>query len=390
MALSNRTLAGMRQSSWIRQMFEAGDKLKKKLGPDNVFDLSLGNPVTEPPALVAEALLKLAEKPLPGMHRYMPNAGYTHTRNAVAGALSRELGMAFGGEDIVMTCGAAGAINVALKAILEPGEEVVLLCPYFPEYISYVENHGGAVRKIPAGKHFVPEPDCLENSIGAGTRVVIINSPNNPTGIMYDDSFLAVLSKALIRKSREYGRPIYLISDEPYRRILYDGIDYASPVKHYANSIIASSFSKDLALPGERIGYLAVNPVMEGKTEMLNGFIYCNRILGFVNAPAMMQHLVSNLLQVSVSIDGYQRKRDFLYHGLQSLGFNVIKPAGAFYMFPQIGDGDDIGFVGKLMDYGVLAVPGSGFGAPGYIRLSYCVEDEVLEGALRGIKKAVG
>jgi len=388
--LSNRTLAGMKQSSWIRQMFEAGEKLKARLGPGNVYDLSLGNPVTEPPEPVAEALLKLVEKPLPGMHRYMPNAGYPHVRTAVAGALSRELGMAFNGDDIIMTCGAAGAINVALKAIVEPGEEVVVLCPYFPEYVSYIENHGGVAVKVPSGAQFVPEPDRLENLIGPRTRAVIVNSPNNPTGIMYDDSFLAALGSVLTRKSREYGRPVYLISDEPYRKILYDGLDFASPLKHYGDSIVASSFSKDLALPGERIGYLAVNPVMEGKAQLVNGFIYCNRILGFVNAPALMQHLVGSLQAVSVSTAGYQRKRDILYQGLVGLGFDVVKPAGAFYMFPGIADGDDVGFVGKLMNLGVLAVPGSGFGAPGYIRLSYCVEDETLEGALRGLKKALG
>lgn len=390
MTLSNRTLAGMSQSSWIRQMFETGERLKEKLGPANVYDLSLGNPVAEPPPAVAAALRNLVENPLPGMHRYMPNAGYAHTRKAVAAALNRELGMAFEGGDIIMTCGAAGAINVALKAILEPGEEVIVMCPYFPEYVSYIENHGGVARRIPAGNCFIPELQHLETSISAGTRAVIINSPNNPTGIVYGDGFLADLGALLTRKSREYNRPVYLISDEPYRRIMYDGLDFASPLKHYGYSVIASSFSKDLALPGERIGYLAVNPAMEDKAQTVDGFIYCNRVLGFVNAPALMQHLVSGLQPVSVSAASYQRKRDYLYAGLVKLGFEVVKPAGAFYMFPQAPGGDDIGFTGKLMEYGVLAVPGSGFGSPGYFRLSYCVEDEVLEGALQGLRKALG
>jgi aspartate aminotransferase len=386
---SANILSGMNKDSWVRQMFEQGVKLKAKLGADKVFDLSLGNPVMEPPELFKQELVRLAHNPVPGMHRYMSNAGYMSTRQALAGNLAVEMGIAFVADDIVMTCGAAGALNVVLKTILEQGDEIIVICPYFAEYLNYIENHGGKPRIVSTDELFMPYLDEIEAAITARTRGIIINSPNNPTGVVYNDELLSGLARILEAKSDLYGRPIYIISDEPYRRIIYDGLKYVSPCKYYPYSIIASSFSKDLSLPGERIGYIAVNPAIKQKEVLLSGLVYANRILGFVNAPAIMQHLVSGLQGVTVPVDQYQCKRDYIYQGLVEAGYKVIKPQGAFYLFPRVLGKSDVVFVNWLMrKYNILAVPGVGFGLPGYMRLSYCVEDSVLEGALRGLQDA--
>ena len=368
-------------------MFEEGAELKRRYGEENVFDLSLGNPVMEPPARFNEELKKLVNQTPSGMHRYMPNAGYYRTRAAVAEQLSVETGLRFNREDIVMTCGAAGALNVVLKTILNPGDEVVIFAPYFPEYINYVENHGGVAKVLATGEGFIPRLDGLREAIGAKTRAVLINSPNNPTGILYSDDFIHNLGKLLGEKSAEYGAQIYLISDEPYRRIIYDGIKYPAIWPHYSPGIVVTSHSKDLALPGERIGYIAVNPACAHREELVAGFIYCNRILGYVNAPALMQHVVSGLQSVTVDIAEYQKKRDFLCENLTAFGFSLIKPQGAFYLFPRSPVPDDVAFVMELQKHLVLTVPGSGFGAPGYFRICYCVTDETLEGSLEGFRK---
>ncbi len=389
MPVSAKTLAGMQKSSWIRQMFEAGEKLKLKLGKDNVFDVSIGNPVAEPPPEFKQELIQIARKPVSGMHRYMPNSGYMHTRNAVAKHLSAEFGLNFGADDIIMTCGAAGALNIALKTVLNPGDEVIVISPYFPEYLSYIDNHSGRVIVVVTRPDFVPSIDELHMAIGPATRGVIINSPNNPTGIVYSDGFLNDLAQLLKNKSSRFGQPVYLISDEPYRRIIYDGAKYPAPVCHYTETLITSSYSKDLSLPGERIGYLAVNPNISDREELVAGMVYSNRILGFVNAPALMQYLVSGLQTARVSVDDYQRKRDYFYQALQTVGYEVLKPAGAFYMFPKTPVDDDVAFVKQLMEFGVLAVPGSGFGCPGYMRLSFCVDDKTIEGAITGLNKAI-
>ncbi len=377
----------MEEGSWIRRMFEEGIALKQRYGAENVFDLSLGNPVMEPPVEFAQELKRLAENPLPGMHGYMENAGYPETREAVAAQLAQETGIRLAGKDVIMTCGAAGAINVVLKTILNEGDEVILFVPWFVDYHNYVNNHGGVAKVIPTDEQFMPRLDVLEAGIGPKTKAVIINSPNNPTGVVYNEELIHGLGELLSAKGVQYGTDIFLISDEPYRRIIYDGLKYPSPLNHYPQSIIVTSHSKDLSLAGERIGYIALHPDCPQHEEMMNGFIFCNRTLGFINAPALMQHLVRRLQQATVSVADYQRKRDFLYGHLVDLGYAVIKPQGAFYMFPKSPLADDVAFVRELQQWQVLTVPGRGFGSPGYFRLAYCVEDRVLEGSLAGFRK---
>ncbi|MFA4836678.1 MAG: pyridoxal phosphate-dependent aminotransferase [Dehalococcoidia bacterium] len=388
MSISSKIKENMAQGSWIRRMFEEGTKLKQRYGAENVFDLSLGNPVMEPPAEFHRELKKLADHPLPGMHRYMENAGYPQTRDAIAKQLKDETGVGFDMSNIVMTCGAAGALNVVLKTILNPGEEVILFAPFFVEYINYVDNHGGVVKILPTDERFIPKLDTLEKAIGARTKAIIINSPNNPTGVVYGEDFLQRLGEALEKKEAQYGIQIYLISDEPYRKIIYDGIKYPSPFLHHAGTVVVTSHSKDLALPGERIGYIAVHPQCKDRDDLMAGLIYCNRILGFVNAPALMQHIVSRLQQVTVSVAEYQQKRDLLYENLTQMGYSLVKPQGAFYMFPKSPLEDDVAFVRELQQFKVLAVPGSGFGAPGYFRICYCVDDATIRGSLPGFQNA--
>lgn len=389
MPVSGKTLAGMKNSSWIRQMFEAGAILKQELGPENVFDMSIGNPVTEPPPEFIRQLAGITANPQPGMHRYMPNAGYPHAREAVARQLRTDYQLKIQVEDIVMTCGAAGAINVVLKTILNPGEEVIVFSPYFPEYLSYIDNHGGIPRIVGTGDNFMPDAGELSTVINTSTRAVIINSPNNPSGVMYSTGCLENLGCVLAEKSRQLGRVIYLISDEPYRRLIYDGLSYPPPIHFYSETIITHSFSKDLSLPGERIGYLALSPRASDCEQLRAGLVYSNRILGFVNAPALMQNVVAELQSVTVSVEEYQKKRDYIYAELAAAGYETVKPDGAFYLFPKTPVKDDVAFVKSLMQSGVLAVPGTGFGRAGHMRLSFCVEDRVIEGAVRGLKKAM-
>ncbi|MCJ7743387.1 MAG: pyridoxal phosphate-dependent aminotransferase, partial [Dehalococcoidales bacterium] len=373
MPISSRVQKSMEQGSWIRRMFEEGVSLKQRYGEERVFDLSLGNPVMEPPVEFQQELKKLVENPRPGMHRYMENAGYPETRAAVAEQLSLETDVNFTMNDIVMTCGAAGALNVVLKTILNPGEEVIIFAPYFPEYINYIDNHGGVAKILPTDEQFIPRLDALESAVGAKTKAVLINSPNNPSGAVYGEDFMRQLGGLLNKKSGE--RPIFLISDEAYRKIIYDGLTYPQVWSHHRHSIVVTSHSKDLALPGERIGYIAVHPDCTEKQALIDGLIYCNRILGFVNAPALMQHLVRQLQAVTVSVAAYQKKRDFLYERLTAMGYSMMKPQGTFYMFPKSPLEDDVAFVRELQQFRVLTVPGQGFGTPGYFRISYCVDD---------------
>ncbi|MFC1864212.1 pyridoxal phosphate-dependent aminotransferase [Chloroflexota bacterium] len=388
MSISDRVRKGMEHGSWIRRIFEEVANLKEQYGEENIFDLSLGNPVVEPPVEFRQELRRLAENPLPGMHRYMENAGYPETRAAVAAQLLLETGINFTMNDIIMTCGAGGALNVVLKTILNQGDEVIIFAPYFPEYIHYIDNHGGIAKVLPTDEQFIPRLDVLETAIGTKTKAVLINSPNNPSGAVYSEDFMHMLGELLNKKKTESGTPIFLISDEPYRKIVYDGRKCPHVWHHYRQSIVATSHSKDLAVPGERIGYIAVQPECSQREELLLGLVFCNRILGYVNAPALMQHIVRNLQNVSVSAVEYQKKRDFLYNHLNDMGYSVMKPQGAFYMFPKSLMEDDLAFVRELQQWRVLTVPGRGFGAPGHIRISYCVDDRTLEGSIDGFHKA--
>ena len=389
MPVSERVRRFMEQGSWIRRMFEEGMVLKQRHGAENVFDLSLGNPVMEPPAEFFEELRRIANNPTPGMHRYMPNAGYAETRGAVAEQLVRETGLAFTADEVLMTCGAGGALNVVLKSLLDPGDEVVIFAPYFVEYMFYADNHGGSCRSVPPDDRYYPDLAAFEKAITPRTRVVLVSSPNNPTGVLYDSGLLSRLAEIIAAKERQFGTEVFLVSDEPYRKILFDGLTYPHIFHHHVRSIVATSHSKDLALPGERIGYVAVHPEYEGRAELMDALNFCNRTLGFVNAPALMQHIVKALQSVTVDVSDYQAKRDFLYDRLTAMGYETVRPQGAFYMFPRSPIEDDAAFVDELKKHLVLVVPGRGFGLGGHFRISYCVDDRTLEGSMDGFRAAI-
>jgi len=374
-------------ASWIRKMFEEGEQMRKLYGSDKVYDFTLGNPDLEPPKAFKEELKKLALEPVPGMHRYMSNAGYPETRRAVAGVLAEQTGLAFDENHILMTCGAGGAMNVVLKALLDPGDEVIILSPFFVEYKFYIDNHGGVFKTVPTNSEFKPDLEAIGAAITPRTRAVIINTPNNPTGVVYDAGSLSGLGKLLAEKEKETGRAIFVISDEPYAKIVYDGIVLPSVFKHIKNSIVVTSHSKDLALPGERIGYVAVSPLINNVELLVEGLVFCNRTLGFVNAPALMQRLVTVLQHESVDIAGYQEKRDLLYENLTDMGFRMVKPQGAFYLFPESPVANELEFIKLALKYNILLVPGSGFGTPGYFRISYCIDKQVILNSLEAFKK---
>ena len=369
-------------------MFEVGIALKAQYGADQVFDLSLGNPIVEPPEQFRQELVRLAQSTAPGMHRYMPNAGYPETRQAVAETLAQETGLPFSLSEVVMACGAAGAANVVLRTTLNPGDEVIILAPYFGEYVYYIDNHNGVPVTVSTGQDFQLDLPAIEAAITSKTRGIIVNSPNNPSGAVYSGEQLEALAQLLRRKQAEHGSEIFLLSDEPYRRLIYDDLIYPQVFPHYENTIVVNSHAKDLGLPGERIGYIAVHPAYPQREELVDGLIFCTRTLGFVNAPALMQHVVRSLQGISVDVADYQRKRDYLYSQLTEMGYSVVKPQGAFYLFPRSPLADDGAFVDALQEWNVLTVPGKGFGTPGHFRISYCVEDWVLEGALKGFAAA--
>lgn len=383
MAIANKIAGYISRSSWIRKMFEEGERLRQEFGAENVYDFTLGNPDIEPPEAFHVALLQLAQNPLPGMHRYMNNAGYQETRSAVAGKLARDSGLPVTAGHIIMTCGAGGALNVALKTILNPGEEVVILAPYFVEYKFYIDNHGGVPVEVWTNRDtFRLDLAAIEAAITTKTRAIIINSPNNPTGVIYQAEELAALGELVKRAQARTGHQVYVISDEPYARLAYNGMHVPNIFPLIESSLIVTSHSKDLALPGERIGYLAANPRMATAMQFVEGAVFCNRTLGFVNAPALMQRLVAGLQDVSVDIESYQARRDLLCDKLAELGFSMVKPDGAFYLFPKSPLADDVEFVKMAQKHHILLVPGSGFGAPGYFRIAYCINQKLIERSL--------
>jgi aspartate aminotransferase len=382
MPISDRVKKNMSQGSWIRRMFEEGTLMKQKFGAENVFDLTLGNPVMEPPKEFNMVLRDMVNNPVPGMHRYMENAGFMETRDAVAKQLSIEAGMKFTGKDIVMTCGAAGALNTVFKTLLDPGDEVIVFAPFFAEFVNYIDNHDGVPVIVPTDENFIPRLEMLEKAITAKTRVVLTNSPNNPTGVMYSHEFWDKLGDLLEMKSKEIGRAIVHVNDEAYAALVFDGEVHNQVWKHYDQTITITSHSKDLALPGERIGYVAVNPNIDDHDDIVNGVIHCNRILGYVNAGALMQKVVAKLQSVTVSILEYQKKRDLLFNNLTEMGYSVVRPQGAFYLFPKSPLEDDVAFVNLCHDRRLLVVPGQGFGTPGFFRISYCTDDRTVEGSL--------
>jgi len=388
MPASHKVAAFIQNSSWIRRMFEEGARLKEEHGPGNVFDFSLGNPNIDPVRSVKDAIVQAAMDETSGIHGYMHNAGYPAVRAAIANKIQQDEGIAISEDMIVMTVGAGGAINVVLKTILNHGDEVIVPKPYFVEYVFYADNHGGKVVSVPTLENFGLDLAAIEAAINPETAAVLINCPNNPTGKVYSEPEIKRLGELLRQKSKEIGRPVVLISDEPYRGIVYDGAFVPSVFKAYRNSIICTSFSKDLALAGERLGYIAMNPQMEDAAEIMDGLVLCNRILGFVNAPGLMQRAVKNVLRDVVDVSVYKRRRDRLYKALTGFGYECVKPEGAFYLFPRTPIENDVEFVARLQEKLILTVPGTGFGGPGHFRIAYCVSDETIEGSLKGFEEA--
>ncbi|WP_321531904.1 pyridoxal phosphate-dependent aminotransferase [uncultured Desulfuromonas sp.] len=388
MAIANKIQTCITQSSWIRKMFEQGAQLRAKFGAENVYDFTIGNPSVEPPKAFHAALKELADNPQPGMHRYMSNAGYDDTRAAVAEAIASRCDQNVQGAQIVMTCGAGGALNVVLKTLLNPGEEVIILAPFFVEYTFYIDNHGGTSTMVPTlSDSFQIDLAAIEQAINKNTKAIIVNSPNNPTGVIYPADDLKALDALLKRKEQELGNQIYVISDEPYARLAYDGMEVPCIFDCIDNSVIVTSHSKDLALPGERIGYLAANPAMAGVDSFMEGAIFANRVLGFVNAPALVQRLITPLQHESVDIAAYEEKRDLFYTILTDLGFDVVKPQGGFYLFPKSPLEDDVAFIEMAQKYNILLVPGKGFGQPGYFRIAYCIDKQIIERSIPAWKQ---
>lgn len=378
----------IQRSSWIRKMFEEGARLKEAHGAENVFDFSLGNPNLDPVKSVKDSIVRAAMDETPGIHGYMHNAGYPAVRAAVAKRIREDEGIEIDENMIVMTVGAGGALNVALKTVLNPDDEVIVPKPYFVEYVFYADNHGGKVVPVPTLEDFSLDLAAIEEAVSPKTAAVLINCPNNPTGKVYSGAEIRSLGELLQRKSVEIGRPVVLISDEPYRGIVYDGVIVPSVLAAYRNSIVCTSFSKDLALAGERLGYVAMNPLMEDASLTMDGLVLCNRILGFVNAPGLMQRAVKDVLRDVVDVSVYKRRRDRLYDALTSFGYECVKPRGAFYFFPKAPIKDDVEFVARLQAKLILTVPGAGFGLPGHFRIAYCVSDKTIEGSLKGFEEA--
>jgi len=387
MSVSASIKSSIENSSWIRKMFEEGARLREKVGAENVYDFSLGNPDLEPPEEFYEELENLSKNRVKGIHGYMPNSGFTDVRAEMAKKVSMEHEKELGFESIVMTCGAAGGINVVLKTILDPGEEVILLKPYFAEYNFYITNHNGKPVHVDTNSDFSINVSNIKNAITDKTRAIIINNPNNPTGKIYEDHNLRELAE-VINDCTNGGRPVFIISDEPYREIVYDNKKVPPILAYFRNSFVVNSFSKSLSLPGERIGYIAVNPEIDDFQMIMSGLNLANRILGFVNAPALMQRIISKLNNSKVNIEAYRSRRDLLSESLKQAGYEFVKPEGAFYLFVKTPISDDIEFVRHLQKYNILVVPGSGFGGKGYFRISYCVSEDVIKKSIPGFKKA--
>ena len=389
MAVAERIRKMTEASSWVRKMFEEAAQLKRELGEDKVCDFTLGNPIEEPPPSFKEGLKKLASDPLPGMHRYMPNSGYPETRAFIAEQLRQETGLPFTEDHIVMSVGAAGGLNVLLKAILNEGEKVIVPSPFFVEFQFYIANHGGRIVLVDTRDDFSLDVEAIAQAIDEETRAILINSPNNPTGVVYSEEELRELGEVLKEKNRGREKPLYLISDDTYKTLVYNGRPPLNVFDFYEATVSVFSYSKSLNIPGERIGYVAINPLFSGAGELMDALTFTTRILGFVNAPALMQRLIPLAGYDQVEIKNYQRKRDLLYEALMEFGYEVVKPGGAFYMFPKTPIEDDVAFVADLQrNFHILTVPGRGFGRGGHFRISYCVEMEVIERSLEGFREA--
>jgi aspartate aminotransferase len=394
MAIARHIGQTVASSSFIRKMFETGLRLKAEHGAERVSDFSLGNPSLPPPPDFTRALHQLSASDFAGKHAYMPNAGYPDVRAAVAAWVGKAQGVALDAGQIVMSCGAGGGLNVVFKTLLNPGDEVLASLPCFMEYDFYAKNHGGSLKTVPCKQDFDLDLEAIAAAITPRTAIVIINSPNNPSGAIYPEASLRGLVEVLRAAAKRTGRTVYLVADEPYRAISY-GRPVAPLMAVYEHSVVVSSFSKELSIPGERIGWIAVNPAAEDAAALVDGATVCTRILGYVNAPALMQKAVAQCLGATADVEAYRKKRDLLCPALKAMGYELVEPAGTFYLFPKApgkpganGLADDLVFVERLKEHLVLAVPGSGFGMPGYFRIAYCVDDAVISRALPGFAAA--
>lgn len=376
------------QEGWTRKMFEAGIRMRKEFGPENVYDFSLGNPDTEPPPELRARLVDRLTSPTPGMHRYMPNSGYEDVRAEIAAYLAERTGLPFTPLHVFMTVGCAGGLNILFKAILNPGDEVIVPGPFFFEFKNYVENFGAFLKVVDTREDFQLDMGAIERALNPRTRAVLINSPNNPTGAVYTEESLKELADLLFRERRK-GREIYLVADEAYRKIVYTKAPLPDLFGIYDLVVAATSHSKDLAVPGERIGYLSVSPRIGEAGLLVSGLTIATRCLGFVNAPALFQRAVAGLQRTSVSIEDYRKKRDLFHDTLMEAGFDCVKPQGAFYLFPKSPLADEIEFVLKMQEEErILLVPGQGFGKPGYFRIAFCVPMETILKARPGFLRA--
>jgi aspartate aminotransferase len=372
----------MEHASWIRRMFEEGIRLRQERGAENVFDFTLGNPDVEPPEAVIAALRRVAAGNRPRSHGYMPNAGFPAVRQVMARRLAESTGLGFTEDDVLMTVGAAGAINTLLKSILDPGDEVIVLNPYFPEYRFYIENHAGRVVPVETDERFQPDVARIAAAITPRTRAIILNSPNNPTGAIYPEGVLRELN-AIVRD------PVIVISDEPYRPIVFDQIEQPETLRLIERSALAWSWSKAMAVAGERIGYLALSPRLRELAQLRGACTFTNRILGYINAPAIWQWVVAEVPGATVDVAQYQAKRDRLCDALTAMGYDAPRPQGSYYCFPRTPIADDVAFIRRLQKEGILAVPGSGFGRGGFMRLSLTIGREDLERSLPGFERAL-
>jgi len=385
MIVSETVNRQIESASWIRRMFEEGIRMKEERGAENIFDFTLGNPTENPPEEVQAALRKLAEKNAPGTHSYMPNAGFPDVRRNLAETLKRDTGIPFTENHILMTVGCAGAMNTIFKALLNPGDEVIVPMPFFPDYQFYIANFSGKMVPVETDENFELDIAAIESKITPKTRAIILNSPNNPTGAIYAEDLLQELERVLQRADH----PIVVISDEPYKSFVFDGAKCPEMVSIISNCIIATSWSKTWSIPGERIGYLAISPRLPEADALCQAATFTNRILGFINAPAIWQLATLEAVDALPDLALYKEKRDLLCDGLARAGYDVRKPQGAFYVFLKTPIPDDMEFTKILQEEGVLAVPGKGFGRGGYVRLSLTVSRDTIVRSLPFFTNAI-
>lgn len=376
-------------NSVIREMFEEGKRLKNIYGDENVYDFSLGNPSVPAPKTVNEQIINIVQKEESCfLHGYMSNSGYEDVREKIANSINKKFYTDFNYLNIVMTVGAASGLNIVLKSILNPKDEVITIAPYFSEYNNYIENYDGVVKVVKSNEgDFLPDLDLLESSINEKTKAVLINTPNNPTGVIYSQEIIEKIADIMNKKEKEYNNEIYLISDEPYRELAYDNIEVPYVTKYYKNTFVVYSYSKSLSLPGERIGYVVIPKEMENSSEMIEAVTIANRIIGCVNAPSLMQRVVAECLDAKVDIESYEKNRNLLYKIVTESGFKCVKPQGAFYLFVKTPISDDKEFCKIAKKYNLLFVPASSFAYPGYVRIAYCVSYDMIERSKEAFKK---